>query len=136
MKYLINHRKVISVTTLNKNLCGIISNYVNYTQIFLKSILNNNDLKKNCMKLRNNMFLNDIIVLCVKLGYNGFYIDDMNKNAMNIMNWYYKNHEMNEYMKIIKEHHDNKFYFGIKDDKINNNFINILSLGVFETVKI
>jgi len=31
MKYLINHRKVISVTTLNKNLCGIVSNYVNYT---------------------------------------------------------------------------------------------------------
>jgi hypothetical protein len=135
MKYLINHRKVISVTTLNKNLCGIVSNYVNYTINNLISILHNNDSKKTGVRLRNNMFLIDIIVLCIKLGFNGFYIENTNKHTIDLINIHYKKHEINESVKIIKNHHDNKSFFGIKNDKINN-YINLVSLGVFETVKI
>jgi len=140
MKYLINHRKVISVTTLNKNLCGIVSNYVNYTINNLISILNNNDPKKVMIKIKNDMTLIDIIVLCVKLGCHGFFINDdkEHQNIRNLINRCYNEYKLNKSngVKINMFSNNNKNHYFIKGYEIDNKCINVLSIGIFETVQI
>jgi hypothetical protein len=71
---------LIKGTTLNKNLCGIISNYVNYTRNNLISILKTNNFMNTKIRLKNNITIIDIIVLCGKVGGWGFYIENTNTN--------------------------------------------------------
>lgn len=60
---------------LTRDINNIINNYLDYSSKKLNKILNiSNQIKVN-LKLKKNITIEDIIFICAKLGYKGFYID-------------------------------------------------------------
>jgi hypothetical protein len=132
MKY----SKFFSVINLNKNICNIIFKYIDYSKPNLLSLLKINDIKKIEMQLKNNMILIDLIVLCIKVGCRGFFIDNINQNAIAIIDYYYSKHQLNESLKIIRESNKNKIFYFIENYTNVDKCINLYELGVFETILI
>jgi hypothetical protein len=126
MKYLLRS------TFLNKNICNIIFKYIDYSKTNLISLIKNYKVKNTRMKLKDNLI--DLIVLCVKLGCRGFFIENINQGAIKIIEYYYNKHKITNSAEIeITINHDRTFYF-IKELTDDYKCVNLVSLGVFETI--
>lgn len=124
---------LLKYTSLNKDICNIVFHYINYNKDNIISILQKTNYATHMMSLKDGMTLIDIIILCVKIGYKGFYIDNASKSCIEIINWYYNNHNQDK-LKIMKNEHNNKLFYSIEDVDNKYRCVNILALSVFETI--
>lgn len=67
--------KLMKYTNINRNLLGIIHSYIDYSIQNLTRIRNNSKrINKIEIKLKDGITIEDVMVKCVLLGGNGFYV--------------------------------------------------------------
>lgn len=86
---------------LNKNICSIVDAYLNYSiDNLIKLAINN--MTNNCKFIDPNINLTDIIVLCCKTGYFGFYFSERYIDLLNKIKLMILKENLNNYLHIIK----------------------------------
>jgi hypothetical protein len=126
MEFLFNY------TSLNKDICNITFQYINYSIENLSKIKikNKNNTKNTIINIKNGLTISDILVMCVNLGYSGFYITVYQVSLANLIDKHIKiENETNNI--IIKKISKDNILYHYKTDK-NVNCISLLCLGVIE----
>jgi len=109
---------------LNKNICSIVNNYLNYSIDNLIKIATNNETT-NLKFINPNIRLTDIMVLCCKTGYYGLYFSTRYPNFLNKIKSMMINEKLTNHLKLIK---DSDFYY--LEFKINFGFNNRYSCHI------
>lgn len=129
LQYLIDH------TSINKNVCEIIFQYINYSFDNLLGIQYDNFNKYTNSKysLKDGISMIDILVMCVRFGCRGFYIYKDQHDIVKFINILVETHNKESNIKIILEsdlNEDSIFYYL---DNVGR-CIHILELNVIENV--
>jgi hypothetical protein len=130
-------RSLLDYTPINKNLCNIIFQYINYSLDNLLEIQYDNFNKyiNSEYSLKDGISMIDILVMCVRFGCKGFYIYKDQHNLVKFINILVKTHN-NSYENDIKIYldsdlnEDSIFYYL----KYIGKCIHLLELNVIENV--
>jgi hypothetical protein len=131
MEFLFNY------TPLNKDICNITFQYINYSVQNLNKIIraNKNNEYNERLQFTYGRTLIDVMVLCVSFGYNGFYMDKHQIKMISFLDKHMK--ECNAVNGNIISRKDNMtdiiYYISYS---YNKTYVNLCSLGVVELVKI
>lgn len=128
-------RSLLDYTSINKNVCEIIFQYINYSLDNLIGIQYDNFNKYTNSKysLKDGISLIDILVMCVRFGCRGFYIYKDQHDIVKFINILVETHNKESNIKIILEsdlNEDSIFYYL---DNVGR-CIHILELNVIENV--